>query len=176
MSTPKPEEQFLCHYTSLETAVKILNSKKLWATDSRFLDDTSEGQFLIDVFKELKTNTEDDTQLELITDNFRRMQGNNRFYISSFSLLPKDKIHYGNLSMGRYFGGNDWVGLVFNEKKIKASFEQDLLFKRKDCLDLSLLQAKVIYEGKQTMISSVKNGYKAIPKLINDALKKSWGP
>lgn len=114
-------KNYLCHYTKAETAFKILKSSTLWASDHRFLDDASEVVFLSEQLSKLIINTNRNIFLSQINS----IMSHYRFYLTSFTQHKTlDTGKYGNLAMGRYFGGEDWIGLVFDDEKINSCFSK----------------------------------------------------
>ena len=49
-STSQAQQELLYHYTTQEGLLGILRDKCIWATDIRYLNDTSEGQIFTKLF------------------------------------------------------------------------------------------------------------------------------
>lgn len=46
----------LYHYTAIETAQKIVDSRELWATNPHYVNDSKEMQFAVDIFESVAAN------------------------------------------------------------------------------------------------------------------------
>jgi hypothetical protein len=113
------------HYTSAESAIKIIESKELWLRDSHCMNDFNEvyyGKTLIKKimsdqhFIEQMKNHLNDVHPELF--NFFKTHFDTSFdqvclpaYFCSISEHPKDERDYGRLSMWRAYG---CAGIVFD--------------------------------------------------------------
>ena len=115
---------FLYHYTSQETAFKILEGRKLWASDASFLNDSLEIQIGRQALYQALVNA-DLQSTDLITTQLRKaiefltkpreINGRKfpvferqRAYISCFSTKSND------LSQWRGYAGSKGVALGFN--------------------------------------------------------------
>jgi hypothetical protein len=115
------------HYTSADSAIKIIESKRLWLRNTQCMSDYREVhhgyQMLIDAKDKLGEVT---TALDAIAPNtgkaavdaFDKVMHNIRFstYVASFSEHEAADDPYGKLSMWRAFGNNPGgrVALVFS--------------------------------------------------------------
>lgn len=190
--------EHICHYTSYETAIKILETKELWATDSSCLDDRSEFRFLnekyYDKLNNKKKKTEnDEMDLNIIMKNLRIKEPYytknsseiiqippKKVYLTSFSKVnsKRNELMYGNLILGRYFSNNTpWVGLVFNKtelfkqyEKYKNSFKEneDILPKNSKKIPFALLSSKILYIDPQVLEPSYSD---QIFKVFEDMFK-----
>lgn len=110
----------ICHYTRSESAIKILKSKKLWATDYRFLDDAKENKIYLEILNRIISSSKNQANEKFLHDFMTFMLNKSRVYVCSFTKHnPEGSEHrYGNLAIARYFGKDNWVGLVFKEDSI----------------------------------------------------------
>ncbi|RWU09217.1 DUF2971 domain-containing protein [Pseudidiomarina gelatinasegens] len=153
----------ICHYTSMEGFKSIIQSKKIWATNVLFLNDTKEYLHAFDVFQaeveklkiELKNLSEKDTLffsgLAQCMDEMDYI-GAEQHYVTSFSK------NIDQLSQWRAYGS---IGIVFN----KALFENSL--NTHNQLYCRMKPCRYDTEGLQEMITA------KIRKLYTDYLNSS---
>lgn len=142
----------IAHYTKFETVFKILESKILFATHYRFLNDTSEVHYakelLIRECIRIQSNTNiefgeifDDEAVKWVESLYQSL--GNELYITSFCayetiscpsqgvlnpISPKDEL--GLLSMWRGYGGEGGCAMVFDTKELEESKFTDFAFER----------------------------------------------
>ena len=120
------EDGLLCHYTDMNGLLGIIKSKKLWATNIAYLNDSSEYHDAIRIFNKvidtLLTNTPDITIqqkefLESIKSNVEGFAGiSDLDFITSFTSSPD------LLSQWRGYGnGTSGYCLQFSENEIRES-------------------------------------------------------
>lgn len=74
------------HYTDIHGLNGILNNRVLWLTDSRFLNDETEGLEIFDYIKEaLKKRHRSESDIKFTIDMFIRLSRNVTSYTTSFS-------------------------------------------------------------------------------------------
>lgn len=128
---PDPEKQFrLAHYSSAETAVKIIQSQSLWLRNARGMQDYSEVRY---GYNWLRGHFEDEARRHGFIGAFQRGEKNAatmainlfnqnltkidlRTFISCFSTHYPSCEPHGRLSMWRAFGKQQApaVALIFN--------------------------------------------------------------
>lgn len=111
----------LCHYTDIEGLKGILNSEKLWFSDSRFMDDTSEYNFL----NELASTLNSAINLENFYSFMSFLRTTYPLFLCSFTSTHINTPDYrdGNLLVARYFGEKAWVGIRFKSEGIDEALE-----------------------------------------------------
>jgi hypothetical protein len=138
-----PDARFV-HYTSAESAIKIIKSKRIWMRNTNCMADYREVQHGFDILNSFFSNEANrkafidtlDTcapgaAIEAI-DVFQKTWGDIRFdiYITCVSEHDKNEDLHGRLSMWRAASGNAVrVGMVFKIPKFsQASLALNLLF------------------------------------------------
>ena len=124
----RSQDLLFAYYTSAETAMQILDGKKIWLRNSRCMNDTQEietglARLQKDVLEERGKrfqgflNSEFDGFWEKserkITKLFEKFR--NETYFLSVSEHPKDEGVLGRLSMWRAYGGSNPVALVLKK-------------------------------------------------------------
>lgn len=122
----------IAHYTTLAGLRGILETKQLWATHYRFLNDRSEIEhgkgYLREIWKEIVGTT----KISLFPgfENFWWAAGfapktDPEFFVSSFTGIPSDKEALkknGILSQWRGYGNNGGFAIVFDSAALDASY------------------------------------------------------
>lgn len=153
----------ICHYTTAETAIKILNTGTLWASDAKFMDDPTEKSFFLNNLKHFLKIEEANNKIGFF-GGFGMVLSNLKLYMLSFTKHMKQH-HYenGNLTIGRYFGGRDWVGLVFNEERI----QQNIISETQKFTSMFCSGNICYYSPEQLQrITSLQDFFKAIDDVL----------
>lgn len=118
----------LFHYTSSDTLLKILEKKQLRFSNRLYLNDRSEGKYIlrfcIDCIDEVWPDTSQYKkskfieELKMLLDNMH--QDHFQFYQTSFSLDGD------NLTMWNYYGKEDGVNIRFNSSTLFQSLKKHL--------------------------------------------------
>lgn len=101
----RPLPPMLWHYTNRRGLLGILESRTIWATDARHLNDSSELAFAVDLFCELATERRESAKSEiertlygLLYEEARRFWGASQAFVASLSAVRDD------LSQWRAYG------------------------------------------------------------------------
>lgn len=159
------------HYTSPEGLLGILKTRSLFATDMYFLNDASEGLYVIDfIQKNIESLCLDNKKLidyvnrEIELIKTKKWEGLVHNYTISFSM------NGDSLEMWNYYTKGDSVqgyNLEFNTKKLASTIQIEILddrgepVNRNDDEHLVLNQGKVIYDSKKQLelIKSIFNAF-----------------
>ena len=147
-------EGLLCHYTSASAFLSILKDRKLWFTDYRFLNDSSEGFFFFFIIRELLKSGSYNWKLsKTIVDkiekdilirklDFNSIEGS--YFVCSFSESSD------SLTMWNYYTKNPNLAgynLVFDKRGLLNSIVKTNFF---DKYDFSII--RVIYNKDQQIL------------------------
>jgi len=159
MSDELTEPQVVYHYTSIETMLKIVESKSIWATSICYLNDTSEGDHFLDLVKRRvpdfrRTHTVEDESVfdggdEILRNDFRA-----RPFIASFS-TESDSLP-------------QWRSYCPNGNGVAIGFSVDCL--KRSSVDLSTPQAHLEFTKVEYVDGSETNSIdQAIVEAVNSA-------
>lgn len=112
------EESILYHYTSLEAFRQIITNRKVWATNSKYLNDTTEFQYGIDLAKEVYGELGSSHKSTYFTEDFIGSSELSSIYI--FSLSNKKDL----LSQWRAYCPDGGVSIGLNKHVLEIFAEQ----------------------------------------------------
>lgn len=118
------------HYTSADTALKILNNRELWFRNTKCMNDISEIQHGLLIIEKFLTGTDsnkyknvmfkyfgfDKNDLNIIFERAKNLVLD-QCYIASFSQMKKEEQELGLLSMWRAYGSpQNSAAIIFNRE------------------------------------------------------------
>ena len=173
------DNEKLYHYTSKKSFLKIIESKSLFATDIRFLNDGMEADIVSRILNKLLSED----------DEIKEALGNDKFYISEFYESFKGVGSYVVSFSGKSDDLNQWRCYASNCTGICIEFNGEKLFEclkrnkyKYDSIQLNFDLQKCIYdfEDQKTIIKNLILDYKnkstnekSVPNLITELLKCS---
>lgn len=167
----------LCHYTSPEALIKILENKSLRFTDYRFLNDKTEGTYIYDVINSLDLSVYDEgfikaienlkkrrfTISEIVSERLSHIQNEDTYKIgaSYFYFICSFSTDCNNLSMWNYYtktASGVGYNIVLYTKDLQENFSKSLSV---DSTKNTLFFKKIIYdeERQKSIIKTILDGY-----------------
>lgn len=112
--------KILYHYTNITGLVGIIGSQKLWATDRRFLNDSSEISYGLELVKEILSEKIENEKSEVVSE-FMRRSLNIDIVINIYEIYISCFCEEGNLlSQWRGYGDKgDGYSIGIEPEKIK---------------------------------------------------------
>lgn len=128
----KASEKYLYHYTNLAGFRGIVQSKSIWASDFRYMNDKSEFVFGLDILEmiiaepgtgpAIERNLRNDVLVEIA---LMRRHRPTSLYVLTASFCKKGNV----LSQWRYYGKENGVAICFDKEIInKSCSSQDFVF------------------------------------------------
>jgi hypothetical protein len=155
--------QIVAHYTSAEALLKILDTKALWASDARYLNDTAEvieGVNLADSRLALRFNGVDHADLPYLEHMKKEATDAFTFSLPLVACFSRD---IDSLAQWRGYGNHSVaVALEFNEDELRALLESKHTILA-DCLYQEDRQAALLDDViEQTLTTLRRKG--AVPR------------
>lgn len=115
------DHQLITHYTKYDSALKILSSKTLWATDHRYLNDPLEVNYgVAKIVKRLDESSVANPQLLDVQNMLKSKLKDDQYHMLITSLVKHDDY----LPCWRFYGGDgSGLAISFNKKKLAKGFK-----------------------------------------------------
>lgn len=121
--TVPPGDRIAYHYTNASSLISILRNKEVWLSNVRFMNDTSELRYAVDLLRTTSSSKvyPDPVIASAVKEHISKHmipklnERTSRQFVLSFSLDP-DSLHLWN-----YYGKNDGYALAVNIEELMAN-------------------------------------------------------
>lgn len=167
----------LWHYTSLEGFTGIVESKRIWATEIRYLNDESEFNHAVSLLHHAVSNLGPSETLVQVRELFESVlkdaengvlsKNSQNLFVASFSR------HGDQLSQWRGYGkGGRGVSLGFDLKKLRPPAELDSAFAFGPCVYKPVFKAEIIQSSMDKLRSAAEDWSKSMSKEMDVAVQQ----